>query len=378
MSANFSIVNRVSSYSLSKSFILSLFGIFCISIPYAFTQSSATILQDSSSMEYLNHRKESILDHLIESGMSRLELVTDLEDLFKDRKNRLYKKAVATFFFEDGNDWTDSLEVRVRGIYRAAKCDNLPLKMKYSKKTLKKRGLKKRNEYKLVYPCKNAKRFQNYIYKEYLIYKLYNELTDKSFRVHLIDFTIKDARQKEADIQTTGFIVEHKEEIIKRLDANKSDVRCIHTNDLPLDNSTLFQVFQFMIGNLDWIIENCKNVEVLQMKDSTLLPIPYDFDFTGMVNPSYAVPSSKFKQNFITDRYFLGQNTEMKDLLPVLNLFKEKKEVFIKMIDSFEPLPKKERRAMIQYLKSFYRILDRPARIQKVFIHDMGKMKDLY
>ena len=155
-------------------------------------------------------------------------------------------------------------------------------------------------------------------------------------------------------------------------------MRCVPIKKLSEYDYTLFQVFQFMIGNVDWLIENCKNAKVLQMKDSTLIPIPYDFDFTGMVNPSYAVPAAHFKQKNVTDRYFLGHKKEMKDLLPVFELFKEKKEDFITIINSFEYLPKKERKAMVNYLKSFYRTINRSSQIKKIFIHDMGDMKELY
>ncbi len=351
-------------------------GMLVLFNPSIFAQPDST---DTPNNEmYVNHQKESILDHLMESGMSQLTIETNLEDLFMDRRYKNYKQGIATFTFENGETWTDSLEVKVRGVFRAAKCDNPPLKIKYSKKLLKKRGLKKRNEYKLVYPCKNTKEYQNYIYKEYLIYKLYNELTDKSLRVHLIDFTLQDAAGQMETIQTTGFIVEHREEIIKRLDAHKNDMRCLPIKMLSPHEYTLFQVFQYMIGNVDWLIENCKNAEVVQLQDSTIIPIPYDFDFTGLVNPPYAVPAPQFKQKRVTDRYFLGHEKSMEELTPVFNLFKEKKATFFQIINDFDYLPKKSRKEMIYYLNSFYRILDRPKRVKREFIHDMGPMKEQY
>lgn len=341
---------------------------------YAIAQVNPPISHDNSTM-YINHEKESILDHLTEFDMSQLLIETNLEDLFNDRRVKNYKHAVATFTFNDGCQWTDSLEVKVRGVYRAAKCDNPPLKIKYSKKLLKARGLKKRNEYKIVYPCKNNETYQNYIYKEYLIYKLYNELTDKSLRVHLIDFALQDVTQKTETVQTTGFIIEHREEIIKRLDAVKNDMRCLPAKMLSPDDYTLFQVFQFMIGNVDWLIENCKNAEVIQLQDKTVIPIPYDFDYTGMVNPEYAKPIAKYKQRIVPDRYFLGHKKKLKDLLPIFELFKDKKDTFINIVDSFEQLPKKERKAMLKYLRSFYKILDRPNEVKRIFIDDVEDIK---
>jgi len=109
-----------------------------------FAQAEQPILSDN--LDYKNHQEESILDHLMESGMSKLEIEAPIGDLFNDRRYKNYEQAIATFTFKNGETWTDSLEVKVRGVYRAAKCDNPPLKIKYSKKLLEERGLKKRNE----------------------------------------------------------------------------------------------------------------------------------------------------------------------------------------------------------------------------------------
>ena len=143
---------KTSNYR-NKLWNLLIIGVLSLINYYTIAQVNPTIAHDSCSMMYVNHEKESILDHLTEFDMSKLAIETNLENLFSDRRYKNYKQAVATFTFEDGCKWTDSLEVKVRGVYRAAKCDNPPLKIKYSKKLLKARGLKKRNEYKIVYPC---------------------------------------------------------------------------------------------------------------------------------------------------------------------------------------------------------------------------------
>lgn len=152
-------------------------------------------------------------------------------------------------------------------------------------------------------------------------------------------------------------------------------MRCLPFENLSPNDYTLFQVFQFMIGNVDWKINNCKNAEVIQLPDKTIIPIPYDFDYTGMVNPSYAIPFLRYKQNMVTDRYFIGQKKELKDLLPILELFKKKKDTFINIINSFESLPKKERRSMLNYLRSFYRTLDRPSQVERIFVQPEGDRK---
>lgn len=362
--------------SLIYKLVYLLIGIIFLIVNSSNGQSESLRSKEDS---FFNHQKESILDHLVETGIPKLQIETNLETLFNDRRIKKYYKASATFQFQDGSVWIDSLKVKVRGHFRAIHCKNPPLKIKYSKKLLKERGFKKRNEYKLVYPCESNKDHQNYIYKEYLVYKLYNALTEKSLRVHLIDFILQDSAKQVSPIQTKGFILEHREELIKRLDAVKDDTRCLPIKKLSTYDYTLFQVFQFMIGNVDWIIPTCKNIEIIQLKDNTLIPVPYDFDYSGIVNPSYAKPITAFNQVTVTDRYFLGHKKELKELMPVFELFKQKEAIFIDIISSFEYLPKMERKILLRYLKSFYKILDNPKKIKKVFVHDMGKtMEELY
>jgi len=134
------------------------------------------------------------------------------------------------------------------------------------------------------------------------------------------------------------------------------------------ENITLLEVFQYMIGNLDWVVENCKNIELVQLADSTVVPVPYDFDYTGFVNPSYAVPASKYNQKTLRDRFFKGQDKSLAELQPVIELFEEKKKTFIQLINDFDQLPKRERKAMIYYLKSFYSIINRPNQVKNIFV----------
>ena len=345
-------------------------------LAFCFLLFSAAI---ATSQELRQHQeKESLLDHLTESASSNLMIEIDLNELISQKMDRSYRMAVAQFSFTD-EVWADSILVKTRGIYRNKFCDNPPLKLKYPKKTLKKRGLRKQNELKLVYPCRNDKGYENYVLKEYLVYKMYNLLTENSLRVQLIDFTLKDALQEQESISSKGFLIEHREELIKRLGAVKSDKKCMRPVHLSTYDYTLFQVFQFFIGNTDWILPACKNSEIISLESGIMIPIPYDFDFCGMVNTEYAVPQSAFGLSDIKERYFLGHKKKMKDLLPVFELFQNKRAALTELVINFEELPLRERKSMLRYIDSFYKILEKPGKVKRVFVHPMADgMKDDY
>ena len=197
--------------------------------------------------------------------------------------------------------------------------------------------------------------------------------------MQLIDLEIKDSLGNLAPINTKGFLIEHREELIDRLGAVMSDVKCMKPIHLSNYDYILFQVFQFFIGNLDWLLPTCKNCEIISLESGEMVPIAYDFDFSGMVNTKYAVPNLSFPVKTITDRYFLGHKKKMNELDPVLALFQEKKLELIQTVSDFDYLPKSERKRMVKYMESFYKILGKPKLVKRIFVHPMSdKMKEDY
>ena len=49
---------------------------------------------------------------------------------------------------------------------------------------------------------------EDYLFKEYLIYKLYNVLTDNSFRVRLVKIEYINTHKKANPIKTYAFLIE--------------------------------------------------------------------------------------------------------------------------------------------------------------------------
>ncbi len=340
---------------------------------FSFLLSSSLIAQTTEP------EGQSLLDTLITQKLPKLALEIDLKSLFEDRREMNYRKAMASITFDNGEVWTDEIKLKTRGVYRAQTCDNPPLKLKFAKKRLKARKLNKNNEFKLVYPCKSGNNFQNYVLKEYLVYKLYSVLTEHGLRVQLVDLEIKDSLNNISTVVKMGFLIEHREELIHRLGAVMSDAKCMEPSMLSIYDYTLFQVFQYFIGNTDWLLPTCKNCEIISMPSGEMVPIAYDFDFSGIVRTSYAVPKIELGLYSITQRYFLGHKKKMENLEPVLDLFQEKKAALIATINDFEYLSKRERKRMVKYINSFYKIIDNPKSVKKEFIHPMSaEMRDKY
>jgi hypothetical protein len=66
-------------------------------------------------------------------------------------------------------------------------------------------------------------------------------------------------------------------------------------------------LFEFMIGNTDWFIQNRHNLEFVVVPGHNLLvPIPYDFDYSGLVNAPYAVHHTSLELPSVEIRYYQG------------------------------------------------------------------------
>ena len=130
----------------------------------------------------------SLYEHLSGNDVLSIELKTDLEVLLQKSKEKKY--IGGTLSWEDR-----SLDIQVsqRGNTRKVICDFPPLKLKFSSEGLKNMGLAPYSSLKLVSHCIED---DSYVLKEYLIYQLYEQLTEKSLKSQLILITYKDHKNR--------------------------------------------------------------------------------------------------------------------------------------------------------------------------------------
>ncbi|OYX18594.1 MAG: hypothetical protein B7Z16_08620, partial [Algoriphagus sp. 32-45-6] len=180
-------------------------------------------------------------------------------------------------------------EIRTRGNFRLNECFYPPMRMKLKKKEAEGSIFQGNRNLKLVLPCTKSKNADSYIGKEYLAYKLYEKVTDYHFRTRLVrvKFTNLDDKKRE-ETELLGFVIEDNDEVAKRFDAKilkDKKIAPILMQDLP---TIRHDFFQLMIGNTDWSTLFQHNQDVMALDDKTIVPMAYDFDMTGLVNPPYA------------------------------------------------------------------------------------------
>ncbi len=304
--------------------------------------------------------RPSIFDQLSAEEVINVTIAVDLDTLTANIRNEEKHSAVFSYTDDTGAEQNWDIKLKLRGKYRRMTCSETPpLKIYFEKDDLSSAGLAKYDDLKLVNYCADDhEEAKALLLKEYLAYKIYNEITDASFRVQLINVTYKDT-QSDHTFSQYAFLIEDASQVRSRLSAEKFKKTDDLTPLLEVDANQIqtMSLFQYMIGNTDWKTNYEKNTKFM-LKDDKRLVIPYDFDFSGIVNPSYGKADSSYGLTTLTQRVYLGTPDELKNIKPTIKLFESKKKAIYNLIKSTKLLPKKSRKEMLTYLDSFYDTLD--------------------
>jgi hypothetical protein len=239
-----------------------------------------------------------------------------LRALARDRAEEPeYRPGTFSFTDLDGSLKEVEIKVRPRGKSRRRSdvCRFPPLRLNFRKKQVQDTLLDEQNVLKLVTHCRSSEQFQQYVLKEYLAYRLFNLMSDVSFRVRLLKITYIDSERDAKPLERYGFLIEHKNRLAQRLGTTVVDLNSIGYSDLAPEQASLVELYQYMISNTDFSIiaamegeSCCHNSILLQGPGETYLPVPYDFDRTGFVDPPNGEPAEELGQRSLRDRLYRG------------------------------------------------------------------------
>jgi hypothetical protein len=299
----------------------------------------------------------SFFDAFADDDIVNVTIETNITDLIENRKRDEYLPATMKWQDASGIWKTFDVGIEPRGKFRRRICDFPPLRVKFSKDELKASGFAHYNKLKLVTHCMDDKNEGNSnLLKEYLAYKLYNELNINSFRVQLIKITYIDNVGDYGKETRYGFIIESKKEMADRLGGKICD-ECFNPgiDDLSKKDMNVAAVFQYMIGNADWDIEMNKNIALVKTSNSNnLITVPYDFDFAGLVNTSYAIPNPNYGIKSVKERVFLGKELDNNQMRNTLKYFVNKKSDLFRVVKKMKPLNYTDKQETYTYLNEFY------------------------
>ena len=311
---------------------------------------------------------QSIFDYFKASDFTKLTIKSDFDQFItKGRKIELDQPASLELRNETGASFSAEIEIEPRGKFRRMNCDIPPMKLKFSKSFLSENGFNPNfKKYKLVTECKEGG--GDAVLREYWAYKLYNQITEKSFRVHMVELTLIDVNtQNEWNLY--AFIIESNNQLEERIGSEFEEVYGLNKNSLDSKDYCTTVLFQYMVGNTDWLLETNKNLKVVKKVESDkYMIIPYDFDFTGMVNANYAVPNINFKQRNVKQRIVTNKISNGKCLAAVgaqfMSIFGDKQWIF----ENDEHLSPESKEEMTEYLNEFVKLLGNSKKLNKLFL----------
>jgi hypothetical protein len=308
-----------------------------------------------------------------------IQISGPISTLMKERSDTEYLNGTLSFAGDSGEIHELDLRFRARGNYRRKKstCWFPPVRLNVKKKQTEGTVFAGQNILKIVTHCSpRSNRYEQYIVKEYLAYKILELHTSYSFKARLLQTTWVDTDDDNETVEKYGFVIEHKKNLAARHDAKMAEFTSTRHSKLDHKQASIVSVFQYLIGNTDFSLvkategNSCCHNAVLAVKEGApFFPIPYDFDFSGLVDAPYAEPSPNFSIRSVTTRLYRGNCSVNAELTDTIALFQQKKDAVIELISNQEGLDDRTRSRALKYVNRFYKEVADPEKFEKKLVN---------
>ena len=271
------------------------------------------------------------------------------------------------------------LQVQARGVSRRTLgfCQFPPLFLDFDKAATRETVFRGQGKLKLVTYCRDRDDYEQRILIEALAYRLYNVLTPQSFRVRLARVTYR-ADAKDPGVTRYGYLIEDIQDVARRTERRELKLATRQITPAQLDASAAARValFEYMISNVDFDFvasapgrDCCHNIRLIGAKDaasalSGAVPVPYDFDHSGLVDAPYAVPQEALKLRSVTQRLYRGYCLTNAEIAPLIAAFRSGRVELMALISREPRLTEASRTKTAKFVDSFYEVIADPARVE--------------
>ena len=263
-----------------------------------------------------------------------------------------------------GRAETHPIMLSARGITRRKNdvCQFPPLRVQFAAPPSASSLFQGQKRLKLVTHCRESAAFQQHVLLEYAAYRMYNILTPASFRVRLaqVDYVEANGRLKASRV---GYFIEDTDDLARRNGLREAKVPDrIPAAQLSPRDAARVALFEYMIGNLDWSMRAgpagegcCHNSRLIVAAGSTaLVPVPYDFDYSGLVNAPYAAPPEGFKVDSVRERSYQGYCRLNGEAVAAAAEFRALRPSFDGLFNQIPGMTERTRNKARAYLAEFY------------------------
>ena len=297
----------------------------------------------------------------------RIQIEANMKALLKDRGvNPIYHWGKLSYTEGVGDTITLPIKVKVRGNFRRlpTNCNFPPLLIDFSKKKGVNTLFDYQDKLKLVTKCQR----DDYVFQEYLVYEAYNIITDLSFKARLVEVTYIDSLGKRKPETAHAFFIENEARLAKRLAAKIHPTKNIAMSLSDSVQMATVAMFEYMIGNNDWSVSALHNIKLMTKTGRLFLPIPYDFDHSGIVEANYALPPPQLEIASVRERLYRGLNYSPAVFKEVFDKFNAVKPQIYALYEGNPKLNSFYIKRTLRYLDDFYDAINDPKAIKRYFV----------
>jgi hypothetical protein len=216
---------------------------------------------------------------------------------------------------------------------------------------------------KLVTHCRNYDRGEQDMLEEFAAYRIFNLLTDNSYRVRLLRIRYEDSDGTLSDKASPryGFLIESGEELADRLGGMGVDLPGVPKQRYNHEQAALVFVFEYLIGNTDWGFVKapydagcCHNGDLIDIDDRVYF-VPYDFDLAGIVNSDYAYPGPLLRIKRVTQWLYRGVCEENDRLSQALQTIKQREPEILRVLQEVPGLTQDSVETGTKFLVAFFK-----------------------
>jgi len=299
------------------------------------------------------------------------KLTAPFRELGRNPNERPERDAVIEFPGPDGETVALDIEIRIRGNSRLRECQYPPLSLQFPSGASAGTVFAGQDRVKLVTLCRGSGLYRGYLAQEFLIYRMFNLLTDRSFRVRWATVEYLDTSARRPRMRTEpAFLIEADWEVAERLDTELIEIEEIDVDALDPAHVALLAGFQYLIGNTDWsVLEGppgevcCHNGEVVGDLEGSVYVVPYDFDNSGLINAEYAVPSENLPIRRVTQRLYRGLCRWNVALPAVIDGLNRKRESLTEIFNS-DVIDERSRGKALDFLEGSFEIFTDPESLE--------------
>ncbi|MBJ6980606.1 hypothetical protein [Luteimonas sp. MC1572] len=295
-------------------------------------------------------------------------------ELLRRKNDRRRYPAVLGYTDGAGGEHRIEATVETRGLTRLRICRFPPLMIRFARDAALGTDFAGQRSLKLVTHCRPGAVADQYYVQEFLAYRIFNHVTEHSFRVRPLRITYEDASGGDSDGPRFAFLIEDLDDVAKRNGYKRSPRAQFVQGDFDPLALTRFMLFQYLIGNTDWEVlsgpekdECCHNVRITVAADvpGPVVAVPYDFDASGIVDASYAVPDERLPIRSVRQRLYRGFCRHNDALEPVRAEFLASREAIFALVRSEPRLSADRKRITTSYFEEFFATLDSDERFAR-------------